>query len=76
MQLSSAAGHRIVRALMPLPKNLPRSAQPAAPSKPPGTKENGDLVVFANRYKVESKLGSGAFGCALLVTDLRANGEK
>lgn len=61
---------------MPLPKNLPRSAQRSAPSKPPEAKENGELVVFANRYKVESKLGSGAFGCALLVSDLSANGEK
>ena len=61
---------------MPLPKNLPRSAQQSASAKPPEAKENGGPVVFANRYKVESKLGSGAFGCALLVTDLCANGEK
>lgn len=31
--------------------------------------------VLANRYRVEKKLGSGNFGTAFLVTDLKENEE-
>eukprot|EP00731_Ephydatia_muelleri_P027042 Em0018g1142a len=44
------------------------------PPSRPERRKNGDLVVFANRYKVESKLGSGAFGRVLkkiVVTELQ-----
>ena len=32
--------------------------------------------VLANRYRVEKKLGSGNFGTAFLVTDLKENEEQ
>lgn len=57
---------------MPLPKNLPGT--PAAAVASSGGKEGGK--VFAERYRQENKLGSGAFGCAYLVTDLKANNER
>ena len=57
---------------MPLPKNLPRSAKAA----PLSATKKEDVKVLANRYHLERKLGSGAFGCAFLVTDLKANGDR
>ena len=64
---------------MPLPKNYPRSSASAKAALPPGkTKCDGGPVVqvLANRYRMGNKLGSGAFGCAYLVTDLKANNER
>lgn len=60
---------------MPLPKNLPRSAQSAKTAPPPAAKNEGGKVL-ANRYRVEDKLGSGAFGSCFLVTDLKAIGNE
>ena len=34
-----------------------------------------DKRVLANRYRVEKKLGSGNFGTAFVVTDLKENDE-
>lgn len=39
------------------------------------SKLNGDKRVLASRYRVEKKLGSGNFGVAFLVTDLKENEE-
>lgn len=69
---------------MPLPKELPRSRQAvggsrasAVPSSARGESRRGDeRTVLANRYRVGQKLGSGSFGCAYLVFDLKANSEK
>lgn len=47
---------------MPLPKQL---------QKPEKKKR-----VLANRYRVEKRLGSGNFGTAWLVTDLKCKDEK
>ena len=66
---------------MPLPKNLPKAGRPAG--RPVSSsiqsstkdKESGGMVL-AHRYKMEHKLGSGAFGCAYLVVDLKANNER
>ena len=58
---------------MPLPKNLPQSAKGAAQLK------KGRAVavqVLAHRYRVERKMGSGAFGTAFLVTDLKSRNER
>lgn len=64
-----------------MPKNLPNSGRPAG--KPvsssiqsTGKERESDGVVLAHRYKMEHKLGSGAFGCAYLVVDLKANNER
>ena len=68
---------------MPLPKVLPQvqnaqgvpvGAAAAAPRVPSGAANHGKVV--ANRYSLERKLGSGAFGTAYLVTDRRANSDK
>lgn len=71
---------------MPLPKELPRSRQAAtgsgasaAPSSARRERQGhgGDgRTVLANRYRLGQKLGSGSFGCAYLVFDLKANNEK
>ena len=54
---------------MPLPKKIPRS-KGAKPDKAP------DKRVLANRYRVEKRLGSGNFGTAWLVTDLKCKDPK
>ena len=58
---------------MPLPKNLPiqepTNTEGAAPLKEA-------VQVLAHRYRVERKLGSGAFGTAWLVTDLKSHNER
>jgi NIMA (never in mitosis gene a)-related kinase 11 len=36
---------------------------------------NDEKRIIANRYRVEKKLGSGNFGTAFLVTDLKENEE-
>ena len=59
---------------MPLPKNLPRSAKAKVTPPPAPKKEDGK--VLANRYRLETKLGSGAFGCAYMVTDLKSSNER
>ena len=72
---------------MPLPKELPRAGRaaggpgaPAAPSSARGERQGSAGVdgrrVLANRYRLGQKLGSGAFGCAYLVFDLKLNGDK
>ncbi len=64
---------------MPLPKNLPapsRSAVPAKATAPSSAKKKEGGRVLSGRYRQEEKLGSGAFGCAYLVTDLKANNER
>ena len=72
---------------MPLPKVLPQvsKAQQHVPQGPviripsdsAGQAERRTRgKVVANRYGVERKLGSGAFGTAFLVTDLKASNDK
>jgi hypothetical protein len=39
------------------------------------TKQNDEKRVLANRYRIEKKLGSGNYGTAYLVTDLKDNDE-
>ncbi len=53
---------------MPLPKKIPRSR----------SAKNKDAAkrILANRYRVENKLGSGNFGTAWLVTDLKCKDPK
>lgn len=50
---------------MPLPKKLPRSSKSSCVGR-----------IYANRYRVVKRLGSGNFGTVFLVEDLRANGER
>ena len=38
-------------------------------------KNSAEKRVLANRYQVEKKLGSGNFGTAFIVKDIRKNGE-
>ena len=54
---------------MPLPKRIPRSRSAKS-------KDTNDKRVLANRYVVDKKLGSGNFGTAWLVKDLKAKDEK
>ena len=67
---------------MPLPKVLPQVHPPPdqaarAPSgRPDHGGGGGEAAVVANRYSVEKKLGSGAFGTAFLVTDKRSNNDR
>lgn len=69
---------------MPLPKELPRTGQAAtgvgasaAPSSARGERQGGEgSQVLANRYRLSQKLGSGSFGSAYLVFDLKANNER
>ena len=42
---------------------------------PRGVTKSEDKQVLANRYQKEKKLGSGNFGTALLVKDLKKGGE-
>ncbi len=75
-------------AVMPLPKVLPqvqnrqqapdqaaRAPSGHASSRTAGWEGEKKLVV-ANRYSVEKKLGSGAFGTAFLVADKRSNNDR
>lgn len=60
---------------MPLPKNLPQQSK--AQAKHGASFKSGvPPRVLANRYRVEQRLGSGAFGTVFLVTDLRAGNER
>ena len=66
---------------MPLPKDLPNVQQRSrggsdGGSRPRSEGGGGAERVLANRYKMDKKLGSGAFGAAFLVADLKANREK
>lgn len=54
---------------MPLPKKFPGS-------KGDKSKDNSEKQVLANRYQLEKKLGSGNFGTAYLVKDLRCKDPK
>lgn len=56
---------------MPLPKTLPTATGGNAGSE----KSTRPERILGNRYKVERRLGSGNFGTAHLVTDLKAGGE-
>lgn len=57
--------------------NLERSIQMPPPRdvKKSTNLSDDDKRVLANRYRVEKKLGSGNFGTAFLVTDLKENEE-
>ena len=57
---------------MPLPKNLPQSVGGESSPK----KERTAVQVVAQRYRVERRMGSGAFGTAFLVTDLKDRKER
>ncbi len=64
---------------MPLPKDLPNVQQPPHGGDGGGLRRSergGAERVLANRYKMDKKLGSGAFGAAFLVADLKANRDK
>eukprot|EP00118_Oscarella_pearsei_P014030 m.117462 g.117462 ORF g.117462 m.117462 type:complete len:597 (+) comp37614_c0_seq2:26-1816(+) len=54
---------------MPLPKKLPASARGDVSSSPASTR------IVGNRYRIERRLGSGNFGTAHLVADLKAGGD-
>lgn len=56
---------------MPLPKKIPQS-RPTTASTVPDEKKR----VIVNRYRVEKKLGSGNFGTAYLVTDLKTKNSE
>ena len=57
---------------MPLPKKIPRSGGTGQKQKK-DSKDGAPVQkrVLANRYQVEKKLGSGNFGTAFLVKDLK-----
>ena len=52
---------------MPLPKSYPVAGDQASSTK---------KRILNKRYTVGKKLGSGHFGTAFLVTDIKANNER
>jgi len=54
---------------MPLPKSYPVASSQSSAATPSKRTLNG-------RYVVGKKLGSGHFGTAFLVTDIKANNER
>ncbi|XP_013411835.1 serine/threonine-protein kinase Nek11 [Lingula anatina] len=54
---------------MPLPKKIPRGRRSSK-------EEEEEKRILANRYQVERKLGSGNFGTAFLVKDLKCKDPK
>jgi serine/threonine protein kinase len=52
---------------MPLPKKIPKEL---------ASKSSCAGKVYANRYKVVKRLGSGSFGTVFLVEDLKADRER
>ncbi|CAI8010361.1 Serine/threonine-protein kinase Nek11 [Geodia barretti] len=56
---------------MPLPRSLPQSARSGG-----GERRGTATRVLAGRYKVEQRMGSGAFGTAYLVADLQSGNER
>lgn len=52
---------------MPLPKKIPKEL---------ASKSSCAGRVYANRYRVIKRLGSGSFGTVFLVEDLRAGCER
>ena len=55
--------------VMPLPRSLPQSAKG-------GERRNSAARLLGQRYQVERRIGSGAFGAAFLVTDLKSGNER
>lgn len=51
---------------MPLPKKIPRGGK---------SKSQDEGRVFANRYRMEKRLGSGSFGTVFLVEDMKTKEE-
>lgn len=56
---------------MPLPKHLPQRGASGVVGAKRGSQQQQQLV--ARRYRMGERLGSGAFGCAYLVTDTKEN---
>ena len=66
---------------MPLPKELPEVQQGSRDRDgrrrlSSGGDGGGAGRVVANRYQLDKKLGSGAFGTAFLVADLKSNRDE
>jgi hypothetical protein len=76
-------GPLIVGLVMPLPKVLPQAqVQKPAPrvalpeDQASSSSSTGGQRVVANRYRLGSKLGCGAFGTAFLVIDRKSSDDR
>lgn len=56
---------------MPIPRNFKKVEGAGFPPGPKSPDVPGTSAVLGGRYQIEAKLGSGNFGTAYLVTDLR-----